>query len=107
MTLPLEVLYREVEIQLDTLNDTFTDNWEGVKGNEWGEAEKMTVYGIVKAILSGESTLDYSLVAEVYQQEVDIEENETMGEMMDLLSKAGYDGKDVGLLHSYLKSNNV
>ena len=105
--LPLGVLHNEVQEQLEQLSEAFTDNWEGVKGNGWNEAEQMTVYWTVKEILTGESSLDVGVVSDNYQRELDTAEAAQMADMMEHLREAGYDSKDVGLLHSYLKSNNV
>ena len=107
MTIGLQTLHTFIENQLDIISEEFSSNWTGFDHPDIGDAEEQTVYQTIKAILAGEATLDHALVAEIYQQEQDIVEGEKMHEMIKLLDKAGYDSKDVGLLHSYLKSNNV
>ena len=107
MTLPLGILHREVEEQLGQLSEAFTDNWEGVKGNGWDEAEVMAVYWTVKEILTGESSLDLTVVSDNYQRELDEAENTKMVDMMEHLRDAGYDVEDVGLLNSFLVDNKI
>ena len=71
------------------------------------EVEQSTVYESVKAVLEGETIIDYEMITNIYRAEQDIAENERLADMMHLLSGAGYTANDVELLQSYLKDNDV
>ena len=73
----------------------------------WGEAEQMAVYWTIKEILTGESSLDLTVVSDNYQRELDEAKNTKMNDMIEHLRDAGYDVEDVGLLNSFLKDNKV
>ena len=75
--------------------------------NNHSELEEAIIYQGVKAVLYGETIIDNNVIMDIYNEEMDIAENEKMGDMMTLLSEAGFHSGDVAKLNSYLKVNNV
>ena len=100
----ISLIKKSISNILDDISEEFSSTWTGMNGvNNHSELEEAIIYQGVKAVLYGETIIDNDVVMDIYNEEVEEQQQMKFNNMRALLYSQGFTKEDVAKLAEYQK----